>query len=68
MKKQIHRSIQNDSFIDELLCTQLSDKITIIDKGGLIESGKDQFKSELKSGAAASKRFGARERLCDRSR
>jgi len=44
---EIDASRRDDSFIDDLLFTQFSDKVTIIKKSALISSNKNQFKKEL---------------------
>jgi len=47
VRDEIDKSRRNDSFIDDILFTQFADKVTIIKKGKLISSNKNQFKKDL---------------------
>src|SRR5208337_1925736 len=47
VRGEIDSSMRNDAFIDELLFTLFSDKVTIIKKSVVMYSNRSQFKQEL---------------------
>lgn len=47
LRDEIDKSQKDDIFIDELLFTQLADKVTIIGKGAAVASNKAKFKKDL---------------------